>query len=62
MRYATIRAGKKLKMVITDKLKFFITGVGDEFGTHTQHVQGGPLESLESGNSTTLLSKIFFIF
>ncbi|MDD5700786.1 MAG: DDE-type integrase/transposase/recombinase [Dehalococcoidales bacterium] len=57
MRYATIRAGKKPKIVVTDKLKSYIVGVGDEFGTYTKHVQGGPFKTISSGESTAEIER-----
>lgn len=57
MRYASIRAGKKPKEVRTDKLKSYISGVGDEFGGHTTHVQGGPFKFVESGESTAEIER-----
>jgi len=57
MRLASIRAGKTPKAVITDKLRSYIVGVGDEFGTHTKHVQGGPFKLLSSGESTAQIER-----
>jgi hypothetical protein len=57
MRYATIRAGKKPKVVRTDKLRSYIMGIGDEFGTFTKHVQGGPFKTASSGESTAEIER-----
>lgn len=57
MRLASIRAGKTPKVVITDKLRSYIIGVGDEFGTHTKHIQGGPFKTISSGESTAQIER-----
>lgn len=56
MRLATLRAGKTPKAVITDKLQSYIM-VGDEFGTHTKHIQGGPFKTISSGESTAVIER-----
>jgi putative transposase len=57
MRRASVRAGKTPKVVVTDKLRSYIIGVGDEFGTKTKHVQGGPFKTLSSGESTAQIER-----
>jgi transposase-like protein len=57
MRLASIRAGKTPKAIVTDKLRSYIIGVGDEFGTKTKHVQGGPFQTVSSGESTAEIER-----
>jgi putative transposase len=57
MRLTRIRAGKYPKVVRTDKLKSYISGVGDEYGCRTEHVQGGPFKFKESGESTAEIER-----
>lgn len=57
MRLARIRAGRAPKTIITDKLKSYISGVGDEFGARTEHVQGGPFKTVSSGESTAEIER-----
>ncbi|MBI2860621.1 MAG: DDE-type integrase/transposase/recombinase [Chloroflexi bacterium] len=57
MRLARIRAGKYPKEVITDKLQSYISGIGDEYGGRTKHVQGGPFKTVSSGESTAEIER-----
>lgn len=57
MRLARVRAGKFPKVVITDKLKSYISGVGDEYGQQTEHRQGGPFKFKVSGESTAEIER-----
>ena len=57
MQLARIRAGKFPKVVITDKLKSYIRGVGDEYGTYTEHRQGGPFKFKITGESTAEIER-----
>ncbi len=47
--YHDIKAGKKPKVVVTDKLKSYIQGVEDAYGADTKHRQGGPFHFKETG-------------
>jgi len=42
MELAKQRVGKTPKVIITDKLRSYISGVEDVFGSDTKHRQGGP--------------------
>lgn len=44
MELAKQRAGKTPRMVITDKLRAYISGIEDVFGADTRHKQGGPFD------------------
>ncbi|MBI2860567.1 MAG: DDE-type integrase/transposase/recombinase [Chloroflexi bacterium] len=57
MRLARIRAGKYPKVVVTDKLQSYISGVGDEYGGRTEHIQGGPFKTVSSGESTAEIER-----
>lgn len=54
MRHAANKAKKNPKVVVTDKLASYIVGVGDEFGGHSEHQQGGPF-NVE--NNTNLIER-----
>jgi putative transposase len=54
MLKAAKRAGKTPKVVVTDKLKSYLVGVEDAFGSWSQHKTGGPFD-LE--NSTSLIER-----
>jgi putative transposase len=57
MRAARIRAGKYPKAVVTDKLQSYLSGVGDEYGTRTEHVRGGPFHLSDTGESTAEIER-----
>lgn len=57
MELAKERTGKTPKKVVTDKLKSYIEGIEGAFGMDTKHVQGGPFQSLESGESTAEIER-----
>ncbi len=57
MRRARNKAGKYPKAVVTDGLKSYIVGVGDEYGGHTQHRSGGPFKHKTSGESTAEIER-----
>jgi transposase-like protein len=57
MKLASQRAGKTPKVVRTDKLRSYITGIEDEFGADTKHIQGGPFKLLSSGKSTAEIER-----
>ncbi|MBI2868492.1 MAG: DDE-type integrase/transposase/recombinase [Chloroflexi bacterium] len=57
MRLARIRAGKYPRVVVTDKLKSYISGVGDEYAQKTEHRQGGPFKTVSSGESTAEIER-----
>ncbi len=57
MRLVRIRAGKYPQEVITDKLLSYLSGVGDEYGTRTRHVQGGPFKFKAGGDSTAQVER-----
>jgi transposase-like protein len=54
MTIARNRAGKTPKVIITDKLRAYITGVEDTFGADTKHRQGGPFDV---ENSTGMIER-----
>lgn len=51
MKLAEQRAGKTPKIVRTDKLKSYISGIEEAYGSDTKHVQGGPFKFVDSGES-----------
>ena len=57
MKKAAERAGKTPRVIITDKLKSYISAIEDEFGADTKHVQGGPFKKIESGESTAEIER-----
>ena len=57
MKLAEQRAGKTPKIVITDKLRSYISGIEDAYGADTKHVQGGPFKFVESGESTAEIER-----
>lgn len=57
MNRAKKRAGRFPKVVVTDKLKSYIQGVGDVYGSHTEHRQGGPFKLKDSGDSTAEIER-----
>jgi len=57
MKLAEERAGKTPKVVITDKLKSYISGIEDAYGADTKHVQGGPFKFSVSGESTAIIER-----
>ncbi|GEM_PF-1512646 len=57
MRLAEERAGKTPKVIITDKLASYISGIEDAYGADARHVQGGPFKFLETGESTALIER-----
>jgi len=57
MRLARVRAGKYPRVVVTDKLASYISGVGDEYATYTEHRQGGPFKYKVSGESTAEIER-----
>jgi putative transposase len=56
-RLAEERAGKKPKIVKTDKLKSYIVAMEDAFGSDSKHVQGGPFKVIASGESTAAIER-----
>ncbi len=57
MRLAKVRAGKYPKVVVTDKLRSYIIGVGDEYGSYTEHRKGGPFKFKVTGESTAEIER-----
>ena len=57
MKFAEQRAGKTPKVVITDKLGSYISGIEDAFGADTKHRQGGPFKFKTSGESTAEIER-----
>ena len=57
MKLAEQRAGKAPEVVITDKLRSYISGVEDVFGADTKHVQGSPFKLISSGASTAEIER-----
>ncbi len=57
MKLAEERAGKTPKVVITDKLKSYISAVEDAYGADTKHIQGGPFKFLDTGESTAEIER-----
>jgi putative transposase len=57
MKLAEQRAGKVPKIVRTDKLKSYISGIEDTWGADTKHVQGGPFKFQDSGESTAEIER-----
>ena len=55
MELAEERAGKTPKVVVTDKLASFISGIEDAYGADAEHRQGGPFDLDE--NSTSLIER-----
>lgn len=54
MELAQRRAGKTPKVVVTDKLASYISGIENAYGADTQHGQGGPFD-IE--NNTNLIER-----
>lgn len=54
MELARERAGKTPKVVVTDKLGSYISGIEDAFGAETRHKKGGPFDV---ENSTGLIER-----
>ncbi len=57
MKLAEQRAGKAPKIVRTDKLRSYVSGIEDAFGSDTKHVQGGPFKFVNSGESTAKIER-----
>ena len=57
MKLAEQRAGKTPKIVRTDKLRSYVSGIEDAFGADTKHVQGGPFKFIDSGKSTAKIER-----
>jgi putative transposase len=57
MRLARVKAGKYPKVVITDKLNSYISGVGDEYAQKTEHRRGGPFDFKVTGESTAEIER-----
>ncbi len=57
MKLAEERAGKTPKIVRTDKLRSYTSGIEDAFGSDTKHVQGGPFKVRDSGKSTAQIER-----
>jgi len=57
MKLAEEHAGKKPKVIVTDKLKSYIEGVESVFGADSKHRQGGPFELKSSGDSTAEIER-----
>jgi len=54
MKNAAKRAGKSPKVIITDKLKSYLEGIEDTFGSDTEHIQSSPFAI---GDSTALIER-----
>ena len=57
MKLAEQRAGKTPKIVRTDKLRSYVSGIEEAFGADTKHVQGGPFKFVDSGESTAKIER-----
>ena len=57
MKLAEQRAGKVPKIVRTDKLRSYVSGIEEAFGSDTKHVQGGPFKFQDSGESTAEIER-----
>ena len=57
MKLAEKRAGKTPKIVRTDKLRSYVSGIEDAFGADTKHIQGGPFKFVNSGESTAEIER-----
>ena len=57
MRLAEEKAGKKPRIVITDKLAAYIHGVKDTYGKEAIHIQGGPFKPVDSFESTAEIER-----
>ncbi|MDP3879705.1 MAG: DDE-type integrase/transposase/recombinase [Dehalococcoidales bacterium] len=57
MKLAEERAGKVPKVVVTDKLASYISGIEEAWGADTKHVQGGPFKTVSSGESTAEIER-----
>lgn len=44
------RAGKMPKVVVTDKLKAYMDGIKQAYGSHAKHIQGSPFEVKNDSN------------
>lgn len=57
MKLAAQRAGKTPKVVITDKLRSYATGIEDAFGSDTKYRQDSPFKFKASGESTAEIER-----
>ena len=57
MKMAEQRAGKTPKIVRTDKLLSYVSGIEEAFGADTKHVQSGPFKFQDSGESTAEIER-----
>lgn len=59
MQAAAKRAGKVPKQVITDKNYAYPDGIEMAFGSDTEHIQGSPFKSKQSGENTSRIERFF---